>query len=214
MLEVVFVCLGDLCCDSGLGVSILFTHLLPGVLPFYSKPVFNIRADWRISWPFPRPGSGRATTRGLPPHTEEGREDGKKKKWGEERRGEYEAGSERDGTNQKQMLVHVWFSISKNEAETKLSACGAERLLPFISSFTLLICIWTYCHFIFPGWRQTAAAPINNFITFPDPCWHTWKLPSCCPEAPLFETSDFPSSPGHQGETLQRHSVMLNSEIC
>lgn len=34
MLEVVQGCLGDLCCDSGLGVSILLTHHLPGVSPF------------------------------------------------------------------------------------------------------------------------------------------------------------------------------------
>lgn len=51
----------------------------PQGFALYSEPAFNIWADWRISWPVPRPGSGPATTRGLPPHTEEGREDGKKK---------------------------------------------------------------------------------------------------------------------------------------
>lgn len=112
-------------CHDG-RVRDFLTHIVSsGSLPFYPEPAFNICADWRISWPVPGPGSGPVWTRSLPPHPEEGGEDGK----GEEK---YEAGME--------LIKNRWLytcdSAFQNWAETELSACGAPWFQPFSHPLT------------------------------------------------------------------------------
>lgn len=114
------------------------------------------------------PGSGSASTRSLPPHTEEGGEERTEKG---KRKGENEAGSERDGTNQKQMLVHVWFSVSKRSGD------GAKRLWsstisPFISSLHFQGFILDIMISYSPGGHKHAAVWLNTpllSIALPDP---------------------------------------------
>lgn len=99
------------------------SNLLSGVLPF--TPNLLLIYERTDAFPDPSPD----TTESLPPHTEEGRED----RGGQKRRGEREVGSETDGTNQKQMLVHVWFSNSKRSRDTA-NCPRSPTISPFISS--------------------------------------------------------------------------------
>lgn len=141
--------LRDLRCESELGVitedSATSSHTSsPQRFALYAEPAFNISANWRTSWTVPRPCSGPGVTRSLPPHTWEGKGGRKGKK-----RGEYEAGSERDGANQKQMLVHVWFSIAN------LSRVEAQRIPPASTFHTVGVTAsyfrWMCSHFSFLG---------------------------------------------------------------
>lgn len=78
------------------------THRLPGVLPF----TLNLLLIFEPTDAFPGPSLDPVLAQPRPeacPRTQGRAERTEKGK----RRGEFEAGSERDGTNQKQMLVHV-----------------------------------------------------------------------------------------------------------
>lgn len=143
----------------------------------------------------------------------------KEKRWGE-----CEAGSERDETNQKQMLVHVWFSISK------LSRDGAKCLWspmtsPLISSSHIQGNGFVS---VFPKWRLTHSCivgiptSINNVIPFPDQwgekhvAWSDVDTPGNFPPEIMASQAAWPSGEKFQTLTLKSlsHNSLFSLSIC
>lgn len=125
-----------------------------------------------------------------------GRQGRRKRGRGGERNG---AASERDGTNQKQMLAHVWFSISKLSRDRLFPA------IPFIFQPHFGLCTVTLYS---PGEDQhTAAAWLNSP---PRSVKKSWPL----------VINTYVDTPGKSSVVRPniahgcRADVLLNSDIC
>lgn len=140
-------------CHNG-GVSNFPSHTssLWGFAPFLlTEPAFNIWADWRISWPVPRPGSGPShDQKPAPAHTErerereEGRHAGRMEKG--KRRGEYEAERVRGMEQIKNRCLYTCDSAFQNGAKCLWS----------LRIFRVTAPRWTYTVRLYPPrWRQT-----------------------------------------------------------
>lgn len=181
---------------SGLGDitgELLHAHHVSGDSPFHSEPAFNIRAQWRISWPAPGPGSGSGSTGSLPPHREEGRQDGKGDEEGGEWSREWEGWNKSETDACTRVIQHFETELGPN---------------PTISPFIFPSCSYS----IFPRLGST----YHCMAELPTPVYKdSWPaVINMCVDTPGNFPAAFPTGGEGLPRTLLIRDIMWNSEIC